>query len=78
MPDKTYLKPCPFCGQCAVKCTTKSDAYHRIHSKYKSYVRCLKCNARGPAVTGKTAEESARAAVDAWQWRLPEIEMTLE
>lgn len=75
--NKQILKPCPFCGGDSVKVQTKADDFHRERSRYRAYVRCLRCHARGPVASGVSAEDAAIAAVDAWEFRLPEMERHL-
>lgn len=77
MPDNISLDSCPFCGGDHMKITIKADEYHRNRSQYKAYARCLKCHARGPAASGDSVENASLAAADAWQWRLPEVELHL-
>lgn len=75
--NEQILKPCPFCGGDAVKIQTKADNYHRERSRYRAYVRCLKCHTRGPAEFGVNEQSAASAAVDAWDFRLPDMERHL-
>lgn len=77
MKTKEIEKTCPFCGGDSLKITTKADDFHREHSRYRAYVRCMKCHARGPVESGDREQSASMAAVDAWDRRLPEMEQHL-
>ncbi|MBQ8401546.1 MAG: Lar family restriction alleviation protein [Clostridia bacterium] len=69
---------CPFCGGDSVKVQTRADNRRRLCSRYRAYVRCLKCHARGPVVSRDTEAEAVLSAVDAWNWRIREVEERLD
>lgn len=56
---KTGLKPCPFCKSSGV---SLYDDYAGLNRR-KWYVRCYKCEARGPTT------DDAQGAKDAWNAR---------
>ena len=71
---ETRMKPCPFCGQDAVRL---DRAYSNRSKKYFTWIECDVCGARSKAVTSNDDPESVgwdnmacRKAVSAWNVRV--------
>lgn len=68
------LKRCPFCKESNLKIMTKkipcgTNGLDDMVFRYRAYVRCTKCNARGPLASGRVMYvnyELPKWAEDPW------------